>query len=81
MGADTRAWRRGPLLLLLNEGEYKMKHNVIEYVVRALEDYYAEHHSGKSMEYTFGFMDALAAVREMSEDALAPVRFIGPDAG
>lgn len=58
-----------------------MKHNVIEYVVRALEDYYAEHRSGKSLDYTFGFMDALAAVREMSEDALAPVRFIGPEAG
>ena len=56
-----------------------MKHNVIELVVKMLEDYYTENCSGESMEYTFGFMDALAAVRGMSEDALAPVRFIGPD--
>ena len=53
-----------------------MKHNVIEIVVRMLEDYFAENCSGRSLDYTYGFMDALAAVREMSEDALAPVRFV-----
>ena len=58
-----------------------MKHNVIEIVVRMLEDYYAENCSGRSFDYTYGFMDALAVVREMSENALAPVRFIGPEAG
>lgn len=53
-----------------------MKHNVIETVVRMLEDYYNENCSGRSLEYTFGFMDALAVVREMSENSLAPVRYI-----
>ena len=54
-----------------------MKHNVIEIAVRALEDYYAEYGSGKSAEYTFGFMDALAVLRQMSEDAIASVQRIG----
>lgn len=53
-----------------------MRHNVIEIVVKMLEDYYAEYGKGRTMEYTYGFMDALAAVRGMSEDALAPVRFV-----
>ena len=54
-----------------------MKHNVIEIAVRALEDYYAENGTDRSMEYTYGYMDALAVLRQMSADALAPVRDIG----
>jgi len=53
-----------------------MRHNVLEIVVKMLEDYYTEYGTDRSMEYTYGFMDALAAVRRMSEDALAPVRFV-----
>ena len=53
-----------------------MRHNVIEIVVKMLEDYYTEYSKGRTMEYTYGFMDALAAVRGLSEDALAPVRFV-----
>lgn len=54
---------------------------MIEIMIQALKDYYTENGQGKSMEYTYGYMDALAVLRQMSEDALAPVRFIGPDAG
>lgn len=51
-----------------------MKHNIIEIMIRALEEYYTEYGESRSMEYTYGFMDALGVLRQMSEDALAPVR-------
>ena len=35
-------------------------------VIKALTDYYTEHGKGKSMEYVYGFMDALAVIREMN---------------
>jgi hypothetical protein len=54
-----------------------MKHNVIEIMIRALEEYYTEYGESRSMEYTYGFMDALAILRQMSEDALAPVQYTG----
>ena len=43
-------------------------------LIRALEDYYQEHGERRGLEYTYGFMDALAVVREV---ATAPVRYIG----
>lgn len=54
-----------------------MKHNVIEIMIRALEEYYTEYGESRSMEYTYGFMDALAVLRGISADALAPVQYIG----
>ena len=52
-----------------------MKHNVIEIMIRALEEYYTEYGESRSMEYTYGFMDALGVLRQMSEDALAPIKY------
>ena len=54
-----------------------MKHNIIEILIRALEEYYTENGESRSMEYTYGFMDALGVLRQMSEDALAPVQYTG----
>ena len=54
-----------------------MKHNVIEILIQALEEYYTENGEDRSMEYTYGFMDALAVLRQMSEDANAPVQHFG----
>ena len=35
-------------------------------IITALEDYFAEYGRGRGREYTYGFMDALAVVREQS---------------
>lgn len=61
----------------IKERKCDMKHNVIEIMIRALEEYYTEYGEGRSMEYTYGYMDALAVLRQMSEDALAPVQYFG----
>ena len=37
---------------------------MIDPYVKALEDYYQEYGEGKSLEYTYGYMDALAALRD-----------------
>jgi len=54
-----------------------MKHNVIEILIRALEEYYTEYGESRSMEYTYGYMDALGILRKLSEDALSPVQLKG----
>ena len=54
-----------------------MKHNVIEILIRVLEEYYTEYGESRSMEYTYGYMDALGILRKLSEDALAPVQLKG----
>lgn len=54
-----------------------MKHNVIEIMIRSLEEYYKENGEYRSMEYTYGFMDALGVLRQLSEGALAPVQLKG----
>jgi hypothetical protein len=42
----------------------------IEAAIAALEDFYAEHvGANKSIEYAYGFFDALAVLREMKERA------------
>ena len=41
----------------------------MEDIIKALEDFFAEYGRGRGMEYTFGFMDALAVVRELSTDS------------
>ena len=38
----------------------------MEDIIKALEDFFAEYGRGRGMEYTYGFMDALAVVREQS---------------
>lgn len=58
-----------------------MKHNVLEIAVKALEEYYEEYGRGKPMEYTYGYMDALAVLRGLEAGALAPVRYVGQSAG
>lgn len=54
-----------------------MKHNIIEIMIRVLEEYYTEYGDGRSLEYTYGFMDALGVLRQMSESANAPVQHFG----
>ena len=54
-----------------------MKHNVIEILIHVLEEYYKEYGESRSMEYTYGFMDALGVLRRLSEDAIAPVQYTG----
>lgn len=54
-----------------------MKHNIIEIMIRVLEEYYTEYGDGRSLEYTYGFMDALGVLRQMSESANAPVQSMG----
>ena len=39
----------------------------MEDLIKALEDFFAEYGRGRGMEYTYGFMDALAVVREQSK--------------
>ena len=39
----------------------------MEDIIKALEDFFAEYGRGRGMEYTYGFMDALAVVREQSK--------------
>ena len=42
--------------------------------IRALEDHYREYGQGRGLEYTYGYMDALAVLREC---ATATVRVKG----
>ena len=35
--------------------------------IEALLDFYAEHGNDRPMDYTYGFMDALAVLRELAE--------------
>jgi len=39
---------------------------MIDILIAALQNYYAERKDGKSLEYTYGYMDALAALEEIS---------------
>ena len=41
-----------------------MKNNT-DAVIRALNDYFAEYGTNRSMEYVYGFMDAVAVVRNL----------------
>ncbi len=46
--------------------------------IKALIDHFAEHGKGKSMDYVYGFMDALAVLRDINgpvstDSAQAPV--------
>lgn len=35
--------------------------------IKALMDFYAEHGKDRPMDYTYGYMDALAVLRELAE--------------
>lgn len=43
-----------------------MKNNT-DTVIRALNDFFSEHCANRSMEYVYGFMDAVAIVRALAE--------------
>lgn len=77
MGADTELGGAVRSRTYYMTRGIKMKHNVLEIALRALEDWYVEYGKGRSLEYAYGYMDALAVIRQMSEDAIAPVRDIG----
>ena len=40
----------------------------MEKAIKALENYYRENGRGRSLEYTYGFMDALAVLRELDTE-------------
>ena len=40
---------------------------VLDEAIKALEDYYVENGNGHDLTYTFGFFDALAALREFRQ--------------
>ena len=42
-----------------------MDKNTLDKVMDALEKHYREYGMGRSMEYTFGFMDAMAVLRNL----------------
>lgn len=45
-----------------------MEHpNELSAAVKMLEEHFRRHGRGKSMDYVYGYMDALARVREMAE--------------
>ena len=55
--------------------------NNLQKAMEALVEFYGEYGSGRSLEYTFGFMDALAVLRDLDtnrqiqrehRDTLAP---------
>ena len=39
---------------------------MIDILIATLQDHYAKHKDGKSLEYTYGYMDALAVLEEIS---------------
>ncbi len=40
---------------------------LIEAAIKALEEYYVEYGSGRDIQYTFGFFDALAALKDFQK--------------
>ena len=49
-------------------------------IIKVLEDYYTEYGRGRGLEYTYGYMDALALIRELADaNAASGVQFIGQD--
>ena len=64
----------GPLPLLLREirinevGKLAENKKVIDAAVKALEEYYVENGQGRDLKYTFGFFDALAALKDFGRN-------------
>lgn len=46
--------------------------DALEAVVAALDSNYKEHGAGRPLEYTYGYMDALAVVKAELEKELTP---------
>ena len=44
--------------------------DVLKYALRKLEECYCEFGNNKDMQYTYGFFDAVAVIRELSESPL-----------
>lgn len=40
----------------------------LEYAIKALEEFYAEHGESKTLDYAYGFFDAVAVIRELAEE-------------
>ena len=47
-----------------------MEKEILEKTIQKMEDYYAENGKTKSLDYAFGFFDAVAVLREMAERAI-----------
>ena len=43
---------------------------LMEKIVEELQANYAEHGRGRTLEYTYGYMDAMAVIRELAERAM-----------
>lgn len=41
--------------------------SLIDAAIKALEDYYTEYGSSRDLHYTFGFFDALAALKDFKQ--------------
>ena len=50
-----------------------MDKQVIDTIITALEDNYRQN-TGRSLDYTYGYMDAVAVLREMRDDIQPEVR-------
>ena len=50
------------------------KPEIIDIAITALEEAYKEYSNGKSMEYTFGYMDALAELKKQRDGNRPHVR-------
>jgi len=40
---------------------------MIDIVIKTLQEHYAKTQEGKSMDYTYGYMDALAILKEIAK--------------
>ena len=45
--------------------------DILKTALRKLEEYYCEFGRNKDMQYTYGFFDAVAVIRELSESPLS----------
>ena len=50
----------------ISERIRKMK-ELMEKIMEELQTNYAEHGRGRTLEYTYGYMDAMAVIRELAE--------------
>ena len=44
--------------------------DILKYALRKLEESYCDFGNDKDMQYTFGYFDAVAVIRELSESPL-----------
>lgn len=73
---QSLAARSAPASINCKGDDIVDKRKVLEEVIENMMEYYHENGREKPLEYTFGFMDALGAVRDLAR-AIAPVQNIG----